>query len=183
MSGRRSIRLHAGRSLTLISYLAVACANTSVSSETLAESRLPRNIALVSGKVSVQLFAVAREPASPPSIGARVRDTAGKQLYLDFVELTAQREPGATFNVYLNLPADKEPQGVADPRCAGTFGFFNAFSGRPRDVALNVTPVIQRLAARGELNESQLLTVTIVSAGTLDPTAGPQIRKIVLIAQ
>jgi hypothetical protein len=115
------------------------------------------------------------------SLMARLRNLdAGRRVYLTLAQVKASADPGVTYNVYLNLPPTSRPQGVSDPHYAGTVSMFNAM-GRPTDVALNITPAVSRLLARGDAPAA--IQVTIVPAGAPQAAATPQIGKILLTSR
>jgi tyrosinase len=140
-------------------------------------------IKLDRGRTDVGLAPVreGRDVAATASLGSALkRFAAGKQVYLTLVQTAAQDAPGVTYNVYLNLPPGAAPQGPSDVHYAGTFGFFDSV-GRATDVSLNITPHIERMLARGELDKDT--RVTIVPAGQPSASALPQIGRLVVTAR
>jgi hypothetical protein len=141
------------------------------------------NIKLAGARTDIGVTPVrdSREPAAAASLSATLkRFGAGKQVYLTFVQATAQDSPDVTYNVYINLPPGAAPQGTSDPHYAGGFSLFNAV-GRATDVSLNITPHVQRMLERGELDTDT--RVTVVPAGQPNVAATPQIQQVVIAAR
>jgi hypothetical protein len=115
------------------------------------------------------------------TLAERVRSLGpGRQLYLRFEDATAAK-PGGVYSLYLNLPPDAEPDGVTDDHYIGSLSLSGVPSGEPHDIAVNVTPYLQRLSSRGALTGE--LRLAIVAAGTPDPTAAAVVQRVVLMAR
>ncbi|MDB5600010.1 MAG: hypothetical protein JWN71_2054 [Xanthobacteraceae bacterium] len=134
----------------------------------------PTAIALDKGATRVVLKSV-----SPRTSAARPLPPQ-RQVYLRLSRLQAKGQPGVSYNVYLNLPAGEAPRGVNDPHYVGTFNYFNATTGRPQDIAFNVTDWMQRYAR--ETNDPTL-TVTLAPAGIPQTDSAPEIGQIQLVAE
>jgi hypothetical protein len=139
----------------------------------------PGVITLGSGPTEVSLVG-ASESGAPGSVAARLKNIAAdRQIYLTFTRAQAPAAPGITYNVYLSLPANTVPRGTSDPHYVGTLNFYNATSGRPLDMSLNITPHVGRLLAASEIGND--VRVTIVPAG--EPAAAPQVSGIRITAR
>jgi hypothetical protein len=151
----------------------------------LASSTATAPVMLGAGPTRVPLAAVRdpREITPEQPLAARLRAAAaGQQVYLNLQAMATENAPGVSYNVYLNLPQGQAPQGVEDSHYLGTMNFFNAQSGRPGQVALNITEALQRLLRRGDVGTDEM-TLTIVPAGAPDPAAKPQIGKFLIVAR
>jgi len=139
----------------------------------------PGVITLGSGLTEVSLVG-APDSRGSRSVAARLKNVeTGRQIYLTFTRAQASAAPGATYNVYLGLPANAVPRGTSDPHYVGTLNFYNATAGRPVDMSLNITPHVGRLLGTSEIGDD--LRVTIVPAG--EPAAAPQIEGIRMTAR
>ena len=168
------------RRLVVAILLTTACSHGAMAQDpgTLAAST-PGVITLGAGPTEVTL-AGAPDSGAPGSIAARLKSVeAGRQIYLTFTRAQAPAAPVITYNVYLGLPASAVPQGTSDPHYVGTLNFFNATSGRPLDMSLNITPHVGRLLASSEIGAD--VRVTIVPAG--DASAAPQVAGIRITAR
>lgn len=180
-NARRAVR----RTLSVAVLLLTACTFSGMAQDTapLATSNAAGVITLDRARTDIGLTPVreGRDPAATVSLSAALkRFAAGKQVYLTFVQTTAQDSPGVTYNVYLNLPPGTAPKGVGDPHYAGTFSLFKAV-GRTTDVSLNITPYVQRMLEKGELDKDT--RVTIVPAGEPNAAAAPQVQRLVIAAR
>jgi hypothetical protein len=146
---------------------------------TLAASASSGVITLGAGPTEVTLVA-ASDSVESRSVAGRLRSVeAGRQIYLTFTRAQAQAAPGITYNVYLGLSANTIPRDTSDPHYVGTLNFYNATSGRPLDMSLNITPQVGRLLTAGEIGDD--VRVTIVPAG--EPAATPTIAGIRIAAR
>jgi hypothetical protein len=157
----------------LVAIAALAAIRAIAQDSTMFVSSEPTAIALDRGATRVVLKSV-----SPRTSAAR--PLSPQQVYLRLSSLQAKGQPGVSYNVYLNLPAGEAPRGVNDPHYVGTFNYFNATTGRPQDIAFNVTDWMQRHAR--ETNESTL-TVTLAPAGIPQTDSAPEIGQIQLMAE
>lgn len=172
--------------MALAAVLAASCIDLTLAQDTttLAASSASGAVTLGAGATQVLLTAVreARDISPGASLAARLRAAvSSQQVYLHAQRMTTTDAPGVTYNVYLNLAADRPVQGVEDPHYLGTLNFFNAESGRPGDVVLNVTEPVRRLLVRGEIGDE--LTLTIAPAGEPNPAARPQIGRLLITAR
>jgi hypothetical protein len=168
------------RRLVVAILLTTACSHGAMAQDpgTLAAST-QGVITLGAGPTEVALVGVPDSGASG-SVAARLKSVeAGRQIYLTFTRAQAPAAPGITYNVYLGLPAGTVPQGTSDPHYVGTLNFFNATSGRPLDMSLNITSHVGRLLASSEIGAD--VRVTIVPAG--EPSAAPQVAGIRITAR
>lgn len=110
---------------------------------------------------------------------ASLATAAGRDVVLRMQGLKADETPGVAYNVYLNLPAGRAPEGTGDAHYLGTFSFFGA-EGRERTVEIDITDALKRLANASVLNDA---TLTIVPAGAPSPSAKPQIAQIQITAR
>jgi hypothetical protein len=139
----------------------------------------PGAITLGAGPTEVTLVGASDSGVSG-SVAARLKSVdVGRQIYLTFTRAQATAAPGIAYNVYLSLPAGSVPQGTSDPHYVGTLNFFNATSGRPLDMSLNITPHVGRLLASSEIGDD--VRITIVPAG--EPAAAPQVAGIRITAR
>ncbi len=114
-------------------------------------------------------------------LAARVKSLApDNRVYLRLQGLAAEGDPGVSYNVYLNLPPNRAPQGASDPHYLGTFSFFDAEGGE-RSRAINITAQLKRLAAQGKLGPDA--TLTLVPAGEFVARAAPRIGRVVITTQ
>ena|SRR5690242_5889602 len=115
------------------------------------------------------------------ALGTRLKTVGpNRRLFLQLQSLKAEQSPGVTYNVYLNLPDGRAPQGVADPHYLGTFSFFDT-EGRSRSLEIDVTGKLRRLAADGKIGADA--TITIVPAGQPSADARPRIGAIAITAR
>ena len=167
------------RRLGLAILLTTACSHGALAQDpgTLAVSASSGVITLGAGPTEVTLVAAADgRGASARSVATRLRSVeAGRQIYLTFTRAQAQAAPGITYNVYLSLPANAVPQGTSDPHYVGTLNFYNATSGRPLDMSLNITSQVGRLLATSAIGDD--VRVTVVPAGE-PAAAGPEVGAI-----
>ena len=165
--------------------VAIACAARPMDQDAtpLAAAATTDAIALRPGATEVPLRVVRdeRDIAPAPPLSARVRAAKARQIYLTLTGVSVQAPPGVVYNVYLNRPAGAPDQGAASPYFLGALSFFNATRDPTRELALNITPHLDRLLARGELDGD--LRLTIVPAGEPDPAASPRIQSIRLVAR
>ena len=169
------------RRLVFLVLLTAACAGLAQDSRLLGTSTSPDAVTLRPGTTEVKLAAVQDEARrlAQPSLAARLKAVVpGKQIYLNLANISAQEQPGVTYNLYLNLPPNRTPTGPADPYFVGTFSFYNAVSGRSFDVAVNITSAVARLLQSGELGDDSW--ISIVPAGKPNPAAAPQIGKVLI---
>lgn len=167
------------RAALLAIVLAAACSHGAMAQDpgTLAASMSPGGITLGPGPTEVTLAA-----AGSGSVAARLRTVdPGRQIYLTFARAQAQATPAATYNVYLGLPANTTPSGASDPHYVGTLSFFNASSGRPIDMSLNITSHVARLLADGAAFDSA--RVTIIPSGGSPDTPAPQVGEVRITAR
>ncbi len=162
------------RRLVVAILLTTACSHGAMAQDpgTLAAST-PGVITLGAAPTEVTLV------GAPDSGASLKRVEAGRQIYLTFTRAQTPAAPGITYNVYLGLPAGTVPQGTSDPHYVGTLNFFNATSGRPLDMSLNITSHVGFLLASSEIGADVL--VTIVPAG--EPSAAPQVAGIRITAR
>jgi hypothetical protein len=132
-------------------------------------------------EIPLRLVRGERDAGPAPPLSATLRDGRSRAIYLTFVGVTVQAQPGVSYNVYLNRPADERGEGAASPHFVGALSLFNATRDPSRELALNVTAPLQRLLARGELDGD--LRLTIAPAGTPDPAASPRIARVRLVAR
>ena len=98
--------------------------------------------------------------------------------------VSANEPTDATYNVFLDLPADVTQPGTDDPRYVGTLNFFGASgdhghsSGGHRSI-FNVTNTMRDLQAKAQLGATP--NVTLVRRGAPAEKAKPTIAQIVLI--
>jgi hypothetical protein len=167
------------RSLVLAILLATACSHGAMAQDpgTLAAS--PSGvITLGAGPTDVTL--VGGSDGAPSPVAARLKNVeAGRQIYLTFARAQAETAPGISYNVYIGLPASAAPAGTSDSHYVGTLNFYNATSGRPLDLSLNITPHVGRLLASNEIGDN--VRVTIVPVG--EPAATPTIAGIRIAAR
>jgi hypothetical protein len=164
------------RSLVLAILLTTACSHGAMAQDpgTLAASASSGIITLGAGPTEVMLLA-ASDSIESRSVAGRLRSVeAGRQIYLTFTRAQAQAAPGITYNVFLSLPANTVPRDTSDPHYVGTLNFYNATSGRPLDLSLNITSQVGRLLSAGEIGDD--VRVTIVPVG--EPAAAPTIAGI-----
>ena len=156
--------------------LAAACSDGALAQDpgTLAASAPADAIALGAGPTEITLIAPGGN-----SVAAQLRGAAGRQIYLTFMRAQALTAPATTYNVYLGLPGGVAPEGTSDPRYVGTLNFFNAASGRPSDISLNITPHAVRLSAE----TGDTIRVTIVPAGAAPEADAPKIGGVRITAR
>jgi hypothetical protein len=168
------------RRLVVAILLTTACSHGAMAQDpgTLAASA-SGVITLGAGPTDVTLVGPS-DAVGSGSVAARLKNVeAGRQIYLTFMRAQAPAATGVTYNVYLGLPASTAPRGTSDPHYVGTLNFYNATSGRPLDIALNITPHVGRLLAASEIGDD--VRVTIVPAG--EPAAAPQLGGIRITAR
>ena len=171
--------MNPARAAVLALVLAAACSHGAMAQDpgTLAASEPAGSITLGPGPTEVTLAA-----AGGGSVAGRLRSVeAGRQIYLTFTRAQAQATPAATYNVYLGLPANATPSGASDPHYVGTLNFFNASSGRPIDMSLNITSRVPRLLAEGDAGDSA--RVTIIPSGGSPDTPAPQVGDVRITAR
>lgn len=126
-----------------------------------------------------QATRVVLKPVSPRNSAAQPLPPQ-RQIYLRLSRLQAKGQPGVSFNVYLNLPPGEAPRGVDDSHYVGTFNYFNATTGRPLDIAFNVTDWMRRNFRE---SHDSALTVTLVATGIPQTDSAPEIGQIQLVAE
>lgn len=109
---------------------------------------------------------------------------SGNRLFLVIRGLHADRQPGVTFDVYLDLPAAATPA-QRESHYAGNIHFFNAVignRGNPRAAAftLDITELARTLRSRGLLRNATTITIE-PSEGA--PSGTPVIDHIELVAR
>jgi hypothetical protein len=159
--------------------LATACSPGVMAQDpgTLAVASIPGAIVLGAGPAEVTLVA-----AGGNSVASRLKSVdGGRQIYLTFLQAQAQSAPSTTYNVYLGLAANDAPGGTGDPHYVGTINFFNAATGRPIDMSLNITSKVDALLAVGDIGDS--LRMTIVPAGDPPADAAPRIGGVRITAR
>ena len=189
MQGRASNRKILGQvriigmvAISMVFVVACALRGQGQDAETLAVSASRTPIELSPTGSEVELVAIDDGTTSKSSMSAQARlkslTRLGGQAYLKLLDVRAQSDPGVTYNVYLNLPSKTPPSGVKSPYYVGTFSFFNAPPGRSTNLAFNITPHVERLITRRELETDVRLTIT--PSGEPDPDAAPQIGKVIV---
>jgi hypothetical protein len=114
-------------------------------------------------------------------LAARLKTVAPTQrLFLRLEGLKSEQTPGVSYNVFLNLPDGRPPQGTRDPHYLGTFSFFDT-EGRERAVEIDVTERLKRLAADGKLGAHARLT--LAAAGEPSAGARPRIGRVLIVAR
>jgi hypothetical protein len=170
------------QTLGLTLALTTACMTRTLAQDPHALAVSPSDgVTLRAGRTDVPLTVVqaTREIGARRSLAERVGALPpGQTMLLTLQQLAAAAAPGVTYNVYLNLPATRAPQGAADPHYLGTVSFFDAPSGRARDVVLDITAPLARLTAAGLLTADPI--VTIVAAGEPGPDAAPRLARILI---
>lgn len=96
-------------------------------------------------------------------------------LYLTFVGLHVESDPGVVYNAYLDLPRDAVVRpGASDPHFIGTLSLFDA--EHPIDRSLNITlPLRRRLAAEPVL---EAIDIRILPAGLAREEARVTVKSI-----
>ena len=146
-----------------------------------AAGRAARNgaarVELGAAPTTVPMTAVAAQASLRALAPGAGRSAAGR-VVLSLRELQAQRDPGMTYEVFVDLPLGAPPE-VADQHYVGLINFFGvaASSGHGghggRDVELDVTDVISRLNSSGRLLDRT--AITLVPVGTPAPSSAPAI--------
>jgi hypothetical protein len=124
---------------------------------------------------------VAIAPATQSTGSQSLEATASHQVFLVLEGLSATLAPGATFDVFLG-PAGASP-GRDNAGYAGTLNFYNISAATPADaraVSFDVTAVLARLRASGEIGSP--LTVTIIPDAPPQENSEPAIGRLRLIA-
>jgi CHASE2 domain-containing sensor protein len=71
----------------------------------------------------------------------------------------AQQPSGVGYDVYLDLPPGRAPQGRDDPYYVGTFHFFDTSPDHRREYRLNITDRLRGLAHENRLSAAPSITV------------------------
>jgi hypothetical protein len=176
MRPRRKAGIAMPALLTVLGLAAAAMAPIPARAATLLASSGDQQIRLSSVSTRVAL-AAATQTAGAPSLDA----TGSRQIFLVLEGLSATRAPGASFDVFLG-PAGASP-GRDAAGYAGTLNFYNISAATPADaraVSFDVTAVLARLRAAGEI--SKPLAVTIVPDAPPQENSAPAIGRLKLIA-
>jgi len=149
-------------------------------------ARVPASVPLSSQPVSVNLQA-------PPSTAAGLQDLVQmvrnlgptRRLYLVIRDLRTDAEPGAIFNIFLELPEG----GTDESHKVGSIHFFDAVGRHATSAAMaqqkffsfDITDLAKQLAADGRLTTTPRLT--IAPSNEFEGNAQPVIGEITLIEQ
>ena len=161
-------------------------------------------------RVAVELAGPADAVAASAEASAEGRPEAGGRLVLGINGVEYDENPGVTYEVYLNLPEDQEPDYRSD-YYVGNIGFFGMTPheehegghGHPANLSFDVTDNVRALSDKGEWVEGQA-DITFVSRGlipppseemsvadaeataaaaTPEPSGSPRFRSVELIAE
>jgi len=117
-------------------------------------------------------------------LAARFANLTDRRFTLALRGLTADREPGTVYSVYLDA-REGEILSPADPGFAGTLTFFGApkapATPHPRGISYEISEALAKLQRAGRLEGP--LTVTIVPGRPPASDSHPMIEKISLIAE
>ena len=161
-------------------------------------------------RVALELAGLADAVAASAEASAEGRPEAGGRLVLGINGVEYDENPGVTYEVYLNLPEDQEPDYRSD-YYVGNIGFFGMTPheehegghGHPANLSFDVTDNVRALSDKGEWVEGQA-DITFVSRGlipppseemsvadaeataaaaTPEPSGSPRFRSVELIAE
>ena len=148
-----------------------------------------RGVAFVSGPValSVTSVTVPIQARSPDGHNGSLADVLGRlgdkeRLYLVMSELQTDRQPGVTYDVFMNMPPNT-PAKEVDRYLVGNLNFFNVRSGtktsRPSFTSFDVTEAARTMLKRR--SGGQTATVTIAPDGSPPAEAHPIVGRIELV--
>jgi hypothetical protein len=176
MSARRKVGIAMPLLLTALGLVFAAMAPIAAHAATLLASSADQRIRLSSVPTRVAIAPTTQ------TTGAQSLDaTANHQVFLVLEGLSATLAPGASFDVFLG-PAGAGP-GRDDAGYAGTLNFYNISAATPADaraVSFDVTAVLARLRASGEIKSP--LAVTIIPHAPPQENSEPAIGRLRLIA-
>jgi hypothetical protein len=177
MSARRKVGIAMPVLLTVLGLVSAAMAPIAARAATLLASSADQRIRLSSVPTRVAIA-----PATQTTMGAQsLEATTNHQVFLVLEGLSATVAPGASFDVFLG-PAGAGP-GRDDAGYAGTLNFYNISAATPADaraVSFDVTAVLARLRASGEIKNP--LAVTIIPDAPPQENSEPAIGRLRLIA-
>jgi hypothetical protein len=114
-------------------------------------------------------------PALQPRVAAVLSGTApGRRLVLNVEDISAARNPGIVYEVYLNLPRKTEPGGEGSLHYVGLLPFYGIDTGGKH--SFNVTNTARALNERG-LWQPGSATVTFVPLGLIQSGGGEEERQ------
>jgi hypothetical protein len=154
---------------------AIAQSPTQVAASSTQDIRLER-----SGATRIPLVPANARPGDPGRSGFQISLPRGnRQVYLVLRNIFAESAPGVGYDVYLNLPAGRPPEGRSDPHYVGTIHFFDTSRGHAREARLDITEKLKMPAAERESNATP--SVTVVPAATA--RADAQIGSVAIEAE
>jgi len=136
-------------------------------------------VRLIGGAVTAPV--VVDERAVAPLRAEALASTLQQRAFLDIDDIEAERNPGAVYGVYVNLP----PQPTADDLAShhvgnlSTFGVERARNPRGDEhahglhVSMEITEVLDRMAADGSWHEGNQLAVTFLPQSLEAPAEAP----------
>jgi tyrosinase len=138
-------------------------------------------------------FRLGLPAAARDAMNAAAASGGKQRVVLAFEDASVKGTPDASYEVYLNLPADQKAPGVGSPHYAGSLGFFSLDEdgehGRrhgPTTLSLNVTTTIAALL-KAQAIQGDNLTVTVVPVqpgvepgAPIQSEAVPSFRRMVL---
>jgi uncharacterized protein YjeT (DUF2065 family) len=176
MSARRKVGIAMPLLLTVLGLVSAAMAPVAARAATLLASSADQRIRLSSVPTRVAIA-----PATQTKGAQSLEATANHQVFLVLEGLSATLAPGASFDIFLG-PAGAGP-GRDDAGYAGTLNFYNISAATPADaraVSFDVTAVLARLRASGEIKNP--LAVTIIPDAPPQQNSEPAIGRLRLIA-
>jgi tyrosinase len=154
-------------------------------------ARVTSSVQLGSQPVSVNLQAPPSTAAGLGDLVQMVRNLGPtRRLFLVIRNLSTAAQPGALFNIFLEMPAN--PAATADDtHKVGSIHFFDAMkpgghgpmaaSAQQKFFSFDITDLAKRLAAEGRLTTTPRLT--IAPSNELETDARPVVGEITLIEQ
>jgi hypothetical protein len=122
---------------------------------------------------------VMLQPAAGVDLAGHVEKAAERRFTLVLRGLAADRQPGAVYSVFLNLPEGAEPK-ADDPGFVGTVSFFGAPKSSDgtsrRAISYEVSEALARLQSASRLGGA--LYVTIAPGRAPAPDSRPTIAEI-----
>src|SRR5215471_15096591 len=129
----------------------------------------PAKIRLEGDNVTVRVVLNETESAS---ILKAAKESGQGRVFLKLVGIEYQQNPGAGYEVYLNLPAGQAPERKS-MYYAGVLHFYGLkqtaeANGQPATMQFDISEAVRHLQQAGQWSESQL-TVTFARRGPLSP--------------